>query len=305
MFISIIIYIFVVSKLKKSIKKSNVMNANEVLDTCGLNWTVSKEQLITKGGIEIPDKVALIKSSDNSVLGVLGTSYQEFQNEEMAELLFQISKSTGLTFHKGGEFNGGQQVYLQLKSDDFKLGDDRIEGYITACSSHNGSTSLAFGNSTLTISCLNTFYKSFKNLDNKLKHTISMKPRLEVILRGVDALLEEEKNDFKIIERLSNTKLTPEINDLVLSKVFNLTKQELSVRKSLSTRTQNAMIRFQSDWDKEMAQKGSNLWSAMSSATRYSTHSQYKTPEKAMFNKMMGKTGDNERMLWRELSAMV
>lgn len=272
-----------------------------VLDQANLNWKVKREALVTVSGIQIPDKIAIVRDDTKSVLGVLGDGYQELQNEEMAELLFQISNKTGLELHKGGYFNDGRQVYMQLKSDTLKLGSDTIEGYITACSSHNGTTSLAFGTSTFTISCLNSFYKTFKNLDNKVKHTISMKPRLDVILRGIDNLLEEEKSDFKVIQCLNDTKITPETKDIVIGSIFNLSKQELSLRDALSTRTKNNIAKFESDWNTEIKQKGDNLWGAMSAATRYSSHSQYRTPERAIFNKMMGKTGMNERHLWKQL----
>jgi len=276
----------------------------DILNKTGLNWEVSKQNMLTESGIIIPNKVAIIRSDNNAVLSVMGKDYEAFQNFEMAELLFQISQHTGLEVHEGGSFNGGEKVFLQLKSDNLNLNGDMIKGYITGASSHDGGSSLGFGNSTLTISCMNTFWKVFKNLDSKLKHTAKMRPRLDSILFGIDTLLGEEKSDFKIIERMSEIRVTPEIKELVIRTLFQLSKEDMLIRDDLSTRKSNQMLDFENDWAKEVTQKGENLWGGMSAVTRYTTHTAPKTHEKGQYNKMFGALGDRERTVWNHLTAM-
>lgn len=277
----------------------------DILNETGLNWLVEKQDLVTAKGIVIPDKVAIVRTDNNAVLGVLGHKYEAFQNYEVAELLFQISQHTGLKVHSGGMFNNGGKIFLQLKSDNLNLNGDRIEGFITGVSSHDGGTSLGFGNSTLTISCMNTFWKVFKNLDSKLKHTQSMRPRLDAILRGVDVLLKEEQDDFKTIERMSETRITPEIQELVIRTLFQLSKEDMLIKDGISNRKQNQILDFKRDWDTEIYHKSDNLWGAMSAVTRYTTHTAPKSHEKGQFNKMFGTLGDKERVVWNQLSAMV
>ena len=48
----------------------------------GLDWTVEKQPLVTATGLPIKNKEALVRSSDNSVLDVVGTGWNPVQNSE-------------------------------------------------------------------------------------------------------------------------------------------------------------------------------------------------------------------------------
>lgn len=278
---------------------------NEILEKTGLNWNVNKQTMMTESGIIIPDKVAIIREDNNSVLGVMGKGYEMFQNHEIAELLYQISTHSGLEIHKGGFFGNGEKVYLQLKSDNLSLNGDKVEGFLTGASSHDGGTALAFGNTTITISCMNTFHKAFKSLDSKMKHTQSMRPKLDLILKGIDKLIAEEKQDFNTIKRMSEIDLKPEIAELITRTLFQLSKEDMVLRDELSTRKKNQLLDFESDFLTETKQKGLNLWGGMSAVTRYTTHTANSNAERGAYNKMFGSVGDKERDIWNILSKQV
>jgi len=275
------------------------MTAQEMLSTTSLNWNVKKENLLTESGIIIPDKIALIREDTNSILGIHGTGYAEYQNEELMELLLKISSSTGLAIHKSGDFGVGKKVYIQLKSDDMIFNGDKIEGFITGCSSHDGSTSLCFGTSTLTISCLNTFYRAMRNLDTKLKHTVSMRPRIDQILFGIDKLLLEEKNTFEELKRLANVEMTKTHQDLVTKMMFQLEHTDKLI--DISTRMKNQMDTLEMDILREVGEKGNSLYGLFNGVTRWTTHDKYKEYAKSMENKMFAKTGELERQVYNKL----
>jgi hypothetical protein len=281
------------------------MTAQEMLETTKLNWTVRKEEMVTKSGIIIPDKVAIVRDDTNSVLSVMGDGYEMFQNHQLMDLLYQISQSTGLQLHKSGLFDDGNLVYMQLKSDDLKLGNDRVEGFITGINSFNGATSLAFGNSSVTISCTNTFFKAFRSVDSKIRHTAGLQIRVDEILRNIDKLLLEEKQDFDKIKRMSETPMTPVMIDLVKKLLFQLDNTDRAMTlDDLSTRKQNQIARFDMDMDIELKSKSETAWGVFSSATRYTTHSASKNEIKNQQNKMVGKTGVIERQLFNEIYQM-
>lgn len=132
----------------------------ELLQKSNLDWKVMTEGLITTSGLLIPDFKAVVREDTMSVLSVRGEDYEVYQNEQLMQLLYDVSNKTGLQIHRGGSFGGGRKVFVQLKSDNLKLGNDTIEGYITGINSFDGSTSMAFGPSNKTISCQNTFFSS-------------------------------------------------------------------------------------------------------------------------------------------------
>lgn len=280
------------------------MNTEEILKNTGLNWNVKKEELQTTSGLIIPDKIALVREDTNAILSVMGKGYEPYQNSELLELLYKINQSIGLEVETGGSFNGGGKVYFQLKSDDLKLNGDLIKGYVSGLNSFDGATSLSFGNATKTISCENTFWDAYRQLDTKLKHTKSMRPRIDEILKGIDALLKEEQTKFDTIVRMSQTQNTQSVKETVIRTMFELTHDEFILPDLVSTRTKNQIATFENAWARETAEKGDNLWGAMSAITRFTTHDLNKSAEKGQFNKMFGKTGTLERLAWNKLSKL-
>ena len=48
----------------------------------GLNWSVEKEDILTRSGIKVKNKQALVRSSDGSILDVVGNGWNPVQNAE-------------------------------------------------------------------------------------------------------------------------------------------------------------------------------------------------------------------------------
>ena len=280
------------------------MTVAEVLTQTDLNWTVRKEDLVSQSGIIIPDKCAIIREDTQDVLGVHGSGYEPYQNEELIELLFQISNKTGMEVHTGGQYHNGAKIFIQLKSDDLILPGDLVKGYVTGVNSFDGSTSLGFGNSTLTISCMNTFHKAYKNLRAKVKHTSSLKARVDEILMEINKAVKEEQMDFATIKRMTEHEINaPQIQEEIITSIFNLdVKQKF---EELSTRRQNQITNFKSAWDIETKQKGNTAWGAMSAMTRYTTHNVYKDKVIADRNKLFGLSRERDNKVWKKLSKLV
>lgn len=280
------------------------MGTTEILNATGLNWNVRKEQIQTVSGLIIPDKTAIIREDNNAVLSVMGNGYEPYNNSELLELLYNITKSTGLEIHKGGMFGGGEKVYFQLKSDNLILNGDKIEGYVSGINSFDGSTSLSFGHSTLTISCMNTFFSVYKQLDSKIKHSASMRPRIDTILFGIDKLLKEEKHNFDTIRKMSEIPATPEMIEFVKETILNLSKQDMLLVDDMSGKRKNRIEAFELDLKREMQQKQDSVWGVMSGVTRYTTHTANKNENRAMLNKIVGGVGERERKVWNHFEKM-
>ena len=184
------------------------------------------------------------------------------------------------------------------------MGNDRIEGFITGVNSFDGSTSLAFGPSNITISCQNTFFSAFRSLDTKVRHTKNMVMRVDEICRGLERVIEEEQVMFQDIKKLSETRFTKEQEDWVTRTLFNVMKDvNLNDEDGLSTVTRNRLTRYYIDLNGELKEKGDNLWGLFSGVTKYTTHSLSKGDNSE--NKMFGTYGNREREIFRELVELV
>jgi hypothetical protein len=273
-----------------------------------LNWSVRTESIQTESGIVIPNKKSIIRNDTNDYLSICSDDYYPYQNEELINLLEKVSGLTGLDIVRCGFFGKGEKVFIQMKSDNLTLGTDRIEGFMTGINSFDGSTSLSFGPSNVTISCSNTFYSSYKQMENKVRHTKNMVVRVDEICRNVESVLDEEKVIFDNIIQLSETRFDDIIKDDVVRKLFNI-KKEINLKddESISTVTRNKMSRFYIDLNGELQQKGDNLWGLFSGVTKYTTHSMYKgdNTEKKMFGMTDRSVGGVERNIFKSLVELV
>ncbi len=277
---------------------------NGLLDKTGLNWTVRQDEIQTIGGIVIPDKKAIVREDTNQVLEVMGKDYFPYQNHELMELLYQVSNKTGLEVHRGGSFKDGARVYVQLKSEDLKLGNDRIEGFLTGINSFDGSTSLAFGHSNVTISCQNKFFSAFRQVQNKIRHTKSMSIRIDEICKRLDVVLEEEQSIYRHIVELSETTFDDLMKERVTRKLFGIKPEiNLNDQEAISTQTRNKMSKFYIDLNGEIQSKGDNLWGLFSGVTKYTTHSYTKNDNTEA--KMYGRIGQIEQEIFSNLVEMV
>lgn len=276
----------------------------DLLNQTKLNWSVRTENLQTSSGIIIPDKIGIIREDDNTVLGIHSNGYVPYQNEQMMELLYKVSNKTGLEIHSGGLFNGGGKVYVQLKSDDLRLGTDRIEGYITGINSFDGSTSLSFGPSSKTISCQNTFWGAYRDMKNKVRHTKSLEIRVEEIVQEINKVEQVERQMFDNIVRLSETRIGQGNVDDVIRKLFNIERNvDFRNEDSISTVTRNKLSKFYVDLNGEIQEKGDNLWGLFSGVTKFTTHSMGKSGNTE--NKIFGTYGNREREIYQELVELV
>lgn len=282
-------------------QNSRVIN---ILDKANLNWNVRTEKVTTESGITLDGYSALVRDDTNVPLSVRSESYYPYQNYELVELLDRVSGLTGLSIHKGGFFGQGQKVFIQLKSNNLKIGTDRVEGFLTGINSFDGTTSLAFGPSNITISCQNKFFAAFREMQSKVRHTKNMIVRVDEICKSLEGVLDEEKIVFDNILKLSETRFDDIIKDKVTRELFGINKDvNLKDMDAISGVTRNKLSRFYVDLNGELSGKGDNLWGLFSGITKYTTHSLSKNDNTEA--KMFGVYGKRELNIFNKLTELV
>jgi phage/plasmid-like protein (TIGR03299 family) len=249
---------------------------SELLINNALNWEVIKSQLITKDGTET-EFFATQRTDNKRILGVVKDTYEPFQNSELAELVLKLADTLDFTLKGGGTINGGRKVFLQLNTESIKgIGEnnDTIKRYITALNSHDGSSSIAFGNTHETVSCENTFFKAYKELEHKIRHTESMHKKIEIALRSVERLVQDDKIVMQSYFDLASKPIDEKIINSLIRELTNvdmlLTPQEL--KENYSTQAVNKANRILQSIEYETSYKGATYWGLLSGITHYTTH---------------------------------
>lgn len=280
-------------------------NIQQFLAETGLNWSVEKQGLQTvETGIKVPKHIAVVRSDNQEILSVMGHAYQPYQNDELLELLFRITQRTEFEIARAGIFNGGGKVYFQMKSEHLTLGNDLVQGYVTAINSFDGTTSLGFGASNVTISCQNTFFSAFRQLDNKARHTKNLVQKVDLICKQLETVKAEEARIFGDIELLTRSDFDETTKEMVIRKLFAIKKDtDINDDEAIIARTRRKIDTFKVDLRSELDSKGDNMWGLFSGVTKYTTHSIQKNEKKPYDpnSKMFNFYGKREQAIFHEL----
>jgi hypothetical protein len=171
--------------------------------------------------------------------------------------------------------NGGRKVFLQLGIEgDGIVGNDRIKRYVTVIDSNDGSTSLSIGIGDLTMSCQNQFWKFYKAGEAKFRHTATLTEKMRSIPYLIETALSESMRQIERYKRYVSTPVTKELADRMVKEVLGYDRvyTSMDVLSKKSTRAINQMDKLYAQIEREMADKGNNVWGLHSGVTRFTTY---------------------------------
>jgi phage/plasmid-like protein (TIGR03299 family) len=308
--------------MKNSILKvqdSNLSKGEQIvnmLEKFDLLWNVVKTPLFVPHKVDDTteyvhtDYFATQREDTGKIFTTIKKGYQILQNWELCELLQEVAGSFDLEVAKGGSFQDGAKIFLQISTGKLKgIGEnnDTIKKWITALNSHDGTSALAYGKTNVTISCSNTFHAANKSLNSKIRHTMSMKDKLEILRNELSAVREQEQTLYQKFFEMANREATTQNIKNVVQTITNVdlnvgpieaeniyTTQQLNKTKSLSVRIAE-----------EMATKGETLWGLFSGVTKY-TNNDIATPKRdngIMESKFIGGANKIDNKIFELLTA--
>ena len=267
---------------------------NAILDATHTNWEVIKtpSTFDFKGETKVyPDKFANVRSDNGEPLGLVGKDYTILQNREAVQTVLE---STPGMFDAAGEFKhpwdntamdsgklgshgnfsggylkGGEYIFYQLGLPEEYIGKSGIQRYITLGHAHNGNASLFFGFGNQVVCCRNTYEAAQREL-SKLRHTASMKERVNEAREVFSRMIQEESKQIEIFKLAAKKALKPDhIFELenVLFDNFNKKKEE-----DQTTRSKNIIADFRQDVKQSIDEQGHTLWALFNGVTRYTNH---------------------------------
>lgn len=141
--------------------------AREAIIAAKLDWKVAVVPLfaaIKEGFDETPHIVkclennAVVRLSDESVLGVVGVRYEPLQNIDTFGFFDPIVGRGEAIYHTAGSLKNGKRVWVlaQLPGDILVTADDVIERYILLTNTHDGSGAIRAFFTPVRVVCMNT-----------------------------------------------------------------------------------------------------------------------------------------------------
>ena len=239
-----------------------------LLEATNLNWSVSKEELVSKDG-KSTETFGIFRNDSNAWLGSVGNRYVPMQNWELAETIVGATEGIGLETTRGGELDGGKKVYLQAELPSMYIGKSSIMRWITALNSNDGSASIGFGSTSQVVVCKNTFHRAYKDLD-KFRHTESAKSRIETAMADLRKALHLDEVLMGNFKKMADIGLKDEMVERVIRKLFTI--DVTTNKKDVSSRKLNQVTAFADALQTEINLEGKTIWGLFNAVTRYTNH---------------------------------
>jgi len=280
----------------------------DLLETNDLFWEVKKEKLYTGEGIQ-SNYYSVRRADEDTEFMTCKKGYEVFQNWDLAELTHEIATKLGGDIVNGGHIQNGRKVFMQIDSGSIKnigTNNDQVDKYITITNSHDGSTGVGLGMTNKTISCSNIFHKAYRDLAHKVRHTVTMREKIDAVLYGLSEFKASEESLYETYKRMAEIEAKP--ND-VKRLIKNLVGVDVEMKASeaqdtYSTRALNKAKSLTMRIAEESAQKGQTLWGLFSGVTSY-TNRDLPGNKDLMETKMIGSGQKLDNKAFNQISNLV
>lgn len=268
-------------------------NVQEALQTAGLDYTVTKSEIMLPSGIVIPDKVATVKEETGDYIGVVSKSYQIYQNQDAFDFVDSIPD---IKFVKAGETNTGM-VYVIGQLPETKVLNDTFTPYVIFQTSHNGRYNVRATICPLRIVCQNQFAYTFKTMRNTfdIRHSRQLPTKVaqaQILIQDTAQYMAGFTNTAEELAllKIDSRDTVYEIIDKFFDSTRELTERQ---KKSLEDRKDEYMICYTRD-DNQNFQ--GTAWGMINAFSDFFTHKKRKETKNAAESAFMNVTFDTEAM---------
>lgn len=251
----------------------------EALVAAGLDWTVSTEPLFSGSGEEV-DAMLTRRSSDQSILGVVGPNYTPLQNTEAFEFFRPFLDEKAAAIETAGSLRHGKRVWILAKINRDPMvikGDDVVEKFVLLSNSHDGTLAVRVGFTPIRVVCNNTLSMAVNSKASQLirvKHTKNVVQNLEniqEIMNMADAEFQATADQYRFLS-------SKEINSKDLEKyvklVFNSSAKLAEVAGNLESLSNKRILEsviplFEKGRGNDMNGIKGTYWAAYNAVNEY------------------------------------
>ncbi len=251
------------------------------LKESGLDWEVNKVPLKTVFETPITTHVAIERSTDSKVLGIVGSKYEPLQNRDAFSMLDSLVDGGDMRYHTAGSLRGGQRVWLLGKfgSQEVVKGD-RVDEFVFLYNSHDGSSAVRAIPTTVRVVCANTVAMALSEARGRkingltVRHTTNMADRLSQAANILGfsreiASAEAEVNKFLASLSISNAKWNDFLNELVPNR-GELEEGQYDTRRN-NVRVELTDL-FENGIGTDIEGVRGTAWGAFNAVTEYVNH---------------------------------
>ena len=215
----------------------------DALKLAGLDWTIEGKPIYDEHGKVINGFYANTRSSDGSVMGIVGSRYSIVQNEEAFAFTDSLI-GEGVTYETAGSLRGGRQIWLLGKMPERYIVGDKFEPYICFVNSHDGTGAVRACMTPIRVVCNNTLNLALSSAKRSWStpHRGDVKSRLDEARQTLQLADQYMKDLAAKADQLANETMTEEQVVIVLDKMFELAKDATDRQKKTAQDAKNEIV---------------------------------------------------------------
>lgn len=187
---------------------NEALTAAEAIKLAGLDWSV-KQVPVMHAGQDSGYKMN-VRSTDERVLGVVGSRYQPVQNLEAFDFI-DVLLGEGVTFETAGSLSSGKRVWLLAKMPEITILGDKVDPFMVLTNNHDNNGSLKAAMTPTRVVCQNTLTLALKNASRTwtARHTGSINGKMAEAKRTFQLANIYMESIEQEAERLALIKMAP------------------------------------------------------------------------------------------------
>jgi len=267
----------------------NAPSIEEILKLAGLDWTVSKRPLYLADGTEVSNN-ALVRDSDNSVLGYAGKRYKPLQNAEALEFFKPFHDSGLCNFQTAGSLRMGQKIWIlaALNQPEMEIvKGDVVRKYLMLSNGHDGITGIRVGFTPIRVVCANTLAMAHNSADSKLIrvfHSSQTVQNLDLLRDSINAANSSFEATAEQYRAMAKTGINAGDVEKYVDLVFYNGKSAQTDREILAREKLTAEINqlFVAGHGQDVQGVRGTMWGLYNGVTQYLSYNQGRTQDTRM-----------------------
>lgn len=245
------------------------VNSEQALRLAGLDWEVRQEPVMYNS--QDTGHKLNIRSSDDTVLGVVGGRYKPVQNKDAFAFTDELIGGE-VRYETAGSLSNGKRVWMLAKMPDTKILDDTIEPFLCLTNGHDGFSSLKVCMTPVRVVCQNTLNMALKNAKRtwNVRHSGNIESKLAEAQHTL-GLAQTYMDEFAIeAKELYDIKIAPSDFTCMVEELFPITENMTKRKEESQCLLQNQLKRA---WNMDDLGNIRNTgWGFMNAISDMATH---------------------------------
>lgn len=243
--------------------------SRDALHLAGLDWEVRQEEIVYKD--QTSGYFMNIRSTDDKVLGVVGSRYKPVQNVEAFDFIDGLVGS-GVKYETAGSLNTGKRIWLLARMPDIKILDDVVEPFMCLTNSHDGFGSLKVCMTPVRVVCQNTLNMALGTAKRSwnCRHTGSIENKMNAAMETFGLAQNYMEAFSNTAEALYSVKIADKDFSILQAKMFPI-DGEMTPRKEEAQILLRDQLKHAWDMDDLGNIRGTG-WGFMNAVSDMSTH---------------------------------